>query len=295
MNLFETLINADNGRAMDLLARQFELSRQQAELAVEALLPALGEGMKRKSADPLGFGALMTALASGQYAPYFEEAAKAFSPEGVKQGQAATDWLFGSPALSEAVAAQAAQATGIGQKALEQMLPVLTAMTIGALARQSAEQMREAQAAAFGADNPFVKMFQEAMKQGDPTARHKASPQGAFDPMGANPFLKAWQEMLAGDGQAPEKTKAEALSNPFAANPFAANPWAETFQKMASAAQPFGHVQDRPKNSPEEAEAASNLHEEFFGRMFETGRQMQADYSRQMSALFDQYGKGPKG
>jgi len=296
MNLFETLMNADNGRMMELLARQFELSRQQAELAVEALLPALGEGIRRRTADPFGFSALMTALASGQYAPYFEEAAKAFSPEGVKQGKAATDWLFGSPALSEAVAAQAAQATGIGQKALEQMLPVLAAMTIGALAKQSAEQMREAQAAAFGADNPFVKMFQDAMKQGGTATAPKTAPGGPFDPLGANPFLKAWQEMLAGSGQSSGKTHAEGLYNPFASASFAnnPNPWAEMFREMAAGAQSPGTGPERDEGGSGKSETPSTPYDEFFGRMFDTGRQMQADYAKQMAALFDQFGKGAK-
>ena len=47
-NLFDILRTAQDGHAIDNLARQFELSRRQAEAAVEALLPAFSLGMKRQ-------------------------------------------------------------------------------------------------------------------------------------------------------------------------------------------------------------------------------------------------------
>ena len=42
--LFDMLANAQNGQAMDMLARQFNLSQQQTRAAVEALLPAFSKG-----------------------------------------------------------------------------------------------------------------------------------------------------------------------------------------------------------------------------------------------------------
>ena len=63
--LFDMLNNAQNGDAIAALARQFNLSQQQAQAAVEALLPAFSQGLKRNVADPYGFGAFLTAMASG--------------------------------------------------------------------------------------------------------------------------------------------------------------------------------------------------------------------------------------
>jgi len=84
--LFDMLNNAQNGDAIEALARQFNLSQQQAQAAVEALLPAFSQGLKRNVADPYGFGAFLTAMASGQHGKYFEDAANAFSPQGIQQG-----------------------------------------------------------------------------------------------------------------------------------------------------------------------------------------------------------------
>ena len=105
--LFDMISQAQGGRGMELLARQFNLSQQQAQLAVEALLPAFSQGLKRNAADPYGLGSFMTALASGNHAKYFEDATKAFSPQGVDEGNGILGHLFGSKELSRAVAAQA--------------------------------------------------------------------------------------------------------------------------------------------------------------------------------------------
>ena len=104
--LFDMLAQAQNGHGMEALARQFGLSQQQTQAAVEALLPAFSQGLKRNTADPYGLGAFMTAMASGQHAKYFEDATRAFSPQGVDEGNGILGHLFGSKDLSRAVAAR---------------------------------------------------------------------------------------------------------------------------------------------------------------------------------------------
>src|SRR6478736_6582382 len=133
LNLFDMLNQSQNGQGMDQLARQFGLSQQQAQQAVEALMPAFSQGLKRNVSDPYGVAGFMAALAGGQYGQYFDNAQAAFSPHGVAQGNSILGQLFGSKDLSRAVTAQAAQATGIGQGVLNQMLPVLASMVMGGL------------------------------------------------------------------------------------------------------------------------------------------------------------------
>src|SRR5690606_29579282 len=118
--LFDMLTQAQNGRGMELLAKQFNLSQQQAQLAVEALLPAFSQGLRRNTSDPYDLGGFLSAMASGQHAKYFEDASRAFSQQGVEEGNGILGHLFGSKDLSRAVAAQAVQATGIGQQVLQQ-------------------------------------------------------------------------------------------------------------------------------------------------------------------------------
>ena len=113
-SLFDILAQAQNGNGMQALAQQFGLSMQQTQSAVEALLPAFSQGLRRNTADPYGLGAFMTAMASGQHAKYFEDATRAFSPQGVDEGNGILGHLFGSKDLSRAVASQGSTAAGSG-------------------------------------------------------------------------------------------------------------------------------------------------------------------------------------
>ncbi|TIU15891.1 MAG: DUF937 domain-containing protein, partial [Mesorhizobium sp.] len=143
-SLFDILAQAQNGNGMQALAQQFGLSQQQTLSAVEALLPAFSQGLKRNTSDPYGLGAFMTAMASGQHAKYFEDASRAFSPQGVDEGNGILGHLFGSKELSRAVASQAAQASGVSQQVLQLMLPAVASMMMGGLFKQTTNQMQAA-------------------------------------------------------------------------------------------------------------------------------------------------------
>ena len=82
-------------QAIDQLARQFNLSQQQAQQAVEALMPAFSQGLKQTTSDPNGFGNFLQALASGQHGQYFQDASRAFSPAGQADGNGILGHLFG--------------------------------------------------------------------------------------------------------------------------------------------------------------------------------------------------------
>ncbi len=198
--LFDTLANAQNGHGIEMLARQFNLSQQQAQLAVEALLPAFSQGLKRNTADPYGLGAFMTAMASGQHAKYFDDASKAFAPQGVDEGNGILGHLFGSKELSRAVASQAAQATGIGQQVLQQMLPVIAIMVMGGLFKQSTGQMQAAGGFPGGGANPLQEIIEQMMRQGGgrwAAASRSSAPEQPANPFD-NPFGKVLQDMFGG-------------------------------------------------------------------------------------------------
>src|SRR5215470_18613965 len=229
-NIFDMLANAQNGKGLDLLARQFNLSRQQAELAVEALLPAFSQGLKRNASDPYGIAAFMNQLASGSHARYFEDASRAFSADGVASGNDVLGQLFGSKDLSRAVAAQAAQATGLGQEMLKQMLPVIAAMLMGGMFKQSTGQMQGAQAGGFGGgNNPLGQIIEEMMRQGGGLggglggafgggAPQQQQPQSSPDPFD-NPFGKVLKDMFGTGGAGAPQQAAPPPSGG------ATNPW----------------------------------------------------------------------
>lgn len=291
--LFDMLAQAQNGQGMQLLAKQFNLSQQQAQLAVEALLPAFSQGLKRNTADPSGLGSFLSAIASGDHAKYFENAGNAFSAQGVSQGNDVLGQLFGSKDLSRAVAAQAAQATGIGQQVLQQMLPVIASMVMGGLFKQSTNQMPAAGAAG-AANNPLAEIIEQMMKQGgfggmpggQPSSRQQApQPQNPFDPMGNNPFGKVLQDMFGGAQQRP--TQAPAGADP------SSNPWGKILEDMLGGGQQAdGQEEAAPRQAPTPGERPKNPYDDIFGKMFETGSQQRDEYQKGMESIFDQFKKG---
>jgi hypothetical protein len=270
MNLFDMLANAQNGQGMDQLARQFGLSQQQTQAAVEALLPAFSQGLKRNASDPYGVGAFLNAMANGNHAQYFDDAQNAFSPQGMAEGNGILGHLFGSKDLSRAVAAQAAQATGVGQNVLQQMLPVIASMIMGGLFKQSTNQLNPGQAfpgqaaAGFGGSgNPLQEIIEQMMRQGggmgggmqggQPQQERQAPPPGqgqAGDPFD-NPFGKILKDIFGGGmpgapgapGQHPGQRRAE--TEPDMApqgrqpsqNPFGDNPLGKIFEEMLKGAR----------------------------------------------------------
>ena len=299
LSLYDMLANAQNGQGMEALARQFNLSQQQAQAAVEALLPAFSQGLKRNASDPYGLGAFMAALASGNHAKYFEDASKAFSAQGVDEGNGILGHLFGSKELSRAVAAQAAQATGIGQQVLQQMLPVIASMVMGGLFKQSTNQMPGAQTGGFGgAGNPLGQIIEAMMKQGGGMMGGQQAPQGQnpFDPLGNNPFGKVLQDMFGRQQQAP-KTPTEPRQTQ-QQNPFGdGNPWGKIFEDMLrqSGGMGAGTPQAEPPQPAPRADPDAppqNPYDDIFGKMFETGRQQRDEYEKTMGSVFDQFLRG---
>lgn len=268
--LFDMLANAQNGNGIDALSRQFGLSQQQTQSALQALLPAFSQGLKRNTSDPYGVGAFLTAMASGQHAQYFDNASAAFSPQGLAQGNDILGQLFGSKDLSRAVTSQAAQATGIGQDVLKQMLPAIASMMMGGLFKQSTGQL---QAGGFGAaNNPLGEIIEQMMRQSGgsagggmtgggaaPQPRQQApQPADPFD----NPFGKVLQDMFGGGAAQQQGQQAPG------GNPYGDNPLGKIFEEMLGGGQGQQQPQQRqqaPGGNPYGDNPLGKIFEEMLG------------------------------
>jgi hypothetical protein len=284
---------AQNGQAVELMARQFNLSQQQAALAMEALAPAFSQGLKRNTSDPYGVSNFLQALASGGHAKYYEDAANAFSPAGMQDGNGILGHLFGSKELSRAVAAQAAQATGIQQEVLKQMLPAMAAMMMGGLFKQ-AQAPQQAQAGGFGAGgNILGELIEQMMKQGggmmgQPQQRQAPPPQpNPMDPFD-NPFGKILKDMMGGGAQPAPQQRRQA--EPRQQNPMTDNPLGRIFEEMMRGGQRQPEPEPQPRANP--SGRARNPYDDLFGEMFESGTKQRDDYQKSMESIFDQYLKG---
>jgi hypothetical protein len=284
MPLFDLIAKAQNGQGMELLARQFNLNQQQTQLAMEALLPAFSEGLKRNTSDPMGMGGFLQAMGSGNHAKYFEDATNAFSQSGVSDGNGILGHLFGNKDVSRAVAAQAASATGIGSEILKQMLPVIASMVMGGLFKQSTGQMSNA--AGMGT-NPIGDIIEQMMKQGMGAVRQQQAPQSS--PMD-NPLGKILEGMLGGTlGGGAQRRQQPQSQNPFGSD----NPLGQILEQMLRP-QAAPQEQYAPEEAPQQRRRApepqaSNPLEDIFGKMFETGRETQDTYQKGVKSIFDQY------
>ena len=142
MNLVDMFLKGQGGQNIDALSRQFNLSHQQTVAALEALMPAFSQGLQRNAADPMGFGAFVQALSTGQNVNYFDNPQAAFNPSGIADGNYVLGQLFGSKDLSRAVADHAANAAGVGADTLKQMLPVVASMMMGDSTRNRPGSLR---------------------------------------------------------------------------------------------------------------------------------------------------------
>jgi len=222
---------------------------------------------------------VMQDIASGNYAKYFEDMTKAFTPEGIADGNAVLGRLFGSKDVSRAIAAQAAQMTGIGQEIYKRMLPAMADTLMGGLFKETSGQIPPM-------TNPFLNTDMGAVMQGwlqsiGFAPKQQPTPQASiFD----NPFTQAMELMFGADA-----VKREKLAQ---TNPFLDNPFAKAFQDMM---KNFPMAAEPPK---EEAKAKPSAgvdmaaYTDMFNAMFDSGLEVQKTYQKNMEAIFDSYLKG---
>jgi hypothetical protein len=288
MPLYDMMMNAQNGEALRTMAKQFGLNEGQMEQAMAALMPAFSTGLKRNASNPMDMSNFLSALAGGNHAQYFENMQNAFSPQGMQEGNGILGHLFGSKEVSRAVAAQAEAATGIGQEIFKQMLPVLATSIMGGLFKQSTGQAtNQGFANAMGGSNPIGDLISEMMRQGMGVSQAKPAPKAS--PMD-NPLGQILEGMFGGatQRQAPQGGN----------NPFGDNPLGQIFQDMLGGAMGGGQTRQAPE--PEQqpdpdsmpSGRKSNPYDDLFGQMFDSGKEVQKGYQKNMESIFDQYLQG---
>ncbi|MDP9835383.1 hypothetical protein J2T09_000124 [Neorhizobium huautlense] len=269
--LFEMMLKAHGGTVTEALAKQFGLAQDQAEQAIEALMPAFSSGLKRTTANPYDLGPLMAAMFSGAYGKYFDNVGKAFTDQGKTDGTIVLERLFGSKEVSRAIAAQAEQLTGIGQDIFKRMMPAMAGTMMGGLFKQATGQLGDTEI------YPMAAISQHWMKlMGFGTAASKTANDAIPSPFD-NPYARAMRAMWG--LEKPEKPQ------PSAFDPFADNLFAKSFQEMMSGG--FG-------KTSEPSAAPANPLVDALNSMFDSGLEAHKSYQKGMEAIFDRY-LGPAG
>lgn len=273
--LFDMMMQAQNGNAMEVMAKQFGLAQEQMAKATAALMPAFSTALKRSATNPYDFSAFLAAMSNGNHAQYFEDLGKAFTPQGMADGNTVLDQLFGSREMLQAVSAQAAQMTGIGQEIYKQMMPVVASAIMGGLFKQASGQLG-------GMQNPFANTPMEAMmKPWLEASGFIKKPQPAPNPFD-NPFTQAMQGFF-GISKPEEK-------QPTAPDMFAGNPFMKAFQDMMSA--PGGKPEPEKKTTDTSPMAPFT---DMMNKMFDSGLEAQKEYQKTIDGLFETYRKNTSG
>ncbi|PNG26679.1 DUF937 domain-containing protein [Methylocella silvestris] len=139
-NLYEILQNAQGGQAVDNLAKQFNISPEQADAAVKALMPDMSAAFLKQSAQPAAFSSILGALGDTQHMAAFANPSAALSGETMQKGSEVLTQLFGSPQQRTEVAQNAAAFAGLPPALIQQMLPVIASMVMGGLSKSLANQ-----------------------------------------------------------------------------------------------------------------------------------------------------------
>lgn len=249
MNLHDIMRQARSGTALPSLSRQFGLDGGQTQRAVDALLPAFSLAFQRNVQDPAAFAALLGPLASGRYAPFFDGSGSAAPPLGAIGAHDVLGALFGSPDAPRQVATQAAAATGLGVQVLQEMMPVLAATLVGGMFRYaSVEGFAD-----------VLRTWSDALRAAAPAPRRPAPPAAPWS---------AWFDMMNAMAPPPPPPP------PSATGPFGV--WAGLMGDLAGAT-PQAPPAPPPPPNPFEA----------LTRMFDTGREVQAQHLASLQSILD--------
>jgi hypothetical protein len=133
-SLYDILAEAEGGKAMAMLGREYGLTPKQTQAAVTALLPAISSGLKQSTATPEGLGNLLGMMGYQRDLHAMHSDPKvAFAEEGRAAGNDILSVIFGSPEVSRAVADQAQQFSGVDAGILKKLLPVLAGILMSGL------------------------------------------------------------------------------------------------------------------------------------------------------------------
>ncbi|HZH51370.1 MAG TPA: DUF937 domain-containing protein [Microvirga sp.] len=240
-NWFDLMRQAQTSAGFDMLARQYQLSGDQLQKAMAALLPAFAMGLQH-AASPNDPGRLMQSMMSDAYRNFWLGAGQTFSSQAQQEGRRLLDRLFGSDDVTRRVAHQAADYVGVSVETMQQILPLMTGILAGGMYQWMAQQGRAFQAASA--------QQTEASRQGTDAV---ADPWGQLWAIWANaaapekkPATNPFEELMTGFLQAPAPQQPQTPPS---------SPWTEMMetgrdmqrQYLASLQSIFDEASKKPK------------------------------------------------
>ena len=137
VNILEMMLDSQNSGQIQQLANNFGISEEQIQAAMEQMVPALSQGVKKNISNETGLDSLLKALASGNHQQYVDKPDSLTDSAAVLDGNNILGHILGSKDVSRAVADRASTNTGIDSSLLKQLLPMIASMMMGSLSKQT--------------------------------------------------------------------------------------------------------------------------------------------------------------
>jgi len=138
MDLLDLLNKTGGRQSLGALGRQLGLDNSKTGELVQALAPALLQGMQKQTLDKGGLSSFSTALEKGNHQQYLDNPDLLSAASTLLDGNGILGHLFGSKDVSRSVAAKASEATGIDTSLVKQALPLLAGLAMGAISKNKA-------------------------------------------------------------------------------------------------------------------------------------------------------------
>lgn len=137
MNILETILNSQNGAAVQQISQSLGIGQSDAQNALGKLLPAVARGLSNNASSQDGLSALLGALNKGNHQQYLDNPASVGDQASIDDGNGILGHIFGSKDVSRDVASRAAEQTGLSAGILKKMLPMVATLAMGALGKQA--------------------------------------------------------------------------------------------------------------------------------------------------------------
>jgi hypothetical protein len=142
VSLYELIRSAGEGEIIGALAKQAQVSRDQADRALRVLLPELGRAIRRTAESQIGAPAVRAAMQDERYARYLEDADALREPGAVADGERVlVEILDGQQ--REDLARDAAAAIDADEDRARRLLPLVATLAMAALGCQLREPSPE--------------------------------------------------------------------------------------------------------------------------------------------------------
>ena len=142
MKLYDAIRSAGGGEIVAALAKQADISRSQAERALQTLIPELGRAIRRTGESRTGAPAVHAAMRDERYARYLDDPATLREPAAAEDGDRVLAEVLDDGQREEIVRGTAAT-IGADEGRVRKLLPLGASLGMAALGQRLREPSPE--------------------------------------------------------------------------------------------------------------------------------------------------------